>query len=1021
MIYQGRFSELETHLFASIEEIKRDDPLAPVVVLAGSNLARLYLQRRLAEDRSSHLNVRFLTFMDLARFLTEPDFLAAGARPLSPEGQLALCRRLVKGLDAADYFQPLSEFPGFPRALAATFTDIEEAGLSSLPVAGGAPPKLASLASLYAAYRRSLTGRFYTGAELLTASAERASRYPALFGTDRLLVYGIYDLNPAQRALLASLLTACRISFFVPAGYGPLEADIAVFAREAGLTEAGNMGPARLDETSLPPVEFISAPDPEAEVRETLRRIMDFAERGGNFSDVGILLRDSSQAELYAAYMDRLGIPYFSSFGRTLACSPEARSFLMFLDIVASDMERFAVMEFLDYAPLDRRALEKAGHAYTPGLWDLISRQAGIVKGMDQWKRGLAREEAALERRAARDPENSEVAERRAAAGGLRYVLGILRRAASRLSAQAPWGVWVDALGEAVRSLLAPAASREVLLESLAELRALDALEPQATLAEVGQTLRDLWGRTGEAAGRFQSSGVNLCDLMAARGLSFKLTVLPSLVSGVFPRVPRQDPLLLDGERRAINEELGREALVPKGIDRGEEALLFRLALDSAGERLVLSYPRAEGAGQRERVPSPFLLEVAKALTGETKGYRDLETAPGFLRVPARPAPAAGLAKALSPSEFDRCLALESARRGERPEGWAREGLSPFWAGRIAAEAADRANHLGPYHLVPGVPVPGVGASHPVGATRLELYARCPYRFFLQDVLGLEPLEEPEAALSISPLDRGKLMHAILASLYRELAADGLLPLDGKNLERCMARLAGHIEAELARRGEELITGLPLLWSLEREKLERELRAYLAREAKAGEGMIPLYFELTFGSDAEGDTQLPPAELVLPGGTALAFRGRIDRVDASANGRSLRVIDYKGGRTTHRPESLEGGEQLQLALYLLAALNLPEGEGAEELQARYVYLNERAGRREASFTPRSVSTLRSELASLLETITDLMRQGYYFLHPVENRCKSCDYHPACPPERSSLFNRKRDDALVAVFRGLRHG
>ncbi len=1023
MIYKGDFRQLEEALFQSIRELKADDPLAPAVVLAGSNLARLYLQRRLAEAIGSHINIRFLTFVDLARSLAEENFLCAGARELPSEGQSALCRNLSRGLSDADYFKPLSEFPGFPRALASTFTDLEDAGLAELP-ADAAPaslPKLESLAALYAEYQRRLAGTFYTGAELLVASAACAPRFPGIFGTDRLLVYGIYDLNTAQRALLTALSSVCQLALFVPAGYGEAGNGVVSFGAELGFPEReGNPEAGIMTESAGQAVEFISAPDPESEVCETLRSILDFVESGGNFNEVGILLRDPSYAALYADYMDRLEIPYSSSFGRPLASSPEARSLMMFLDLLARDLERFAVMEFLDYAPLDTASLDKAGYTYMPGIWDVISRKAGIVRGYDQWKRSLARQAAAFKRRCARAPEDSQAAERYEAAEGLRYMLGIIGKVASRLPAQGSWGAYIDAMDQAARSLLAPSARLELLLESMQELAGLDSLACPVILAEFGQTLKELWERIHEPLGRFQASGVNVVDLMSARGLSFPMTVLPGLVGGIFPRLPRQDPLLLDTERSRVNEKLGKEALVLKGTDQGEEGMLFRMALDSGRERVILSYARAEGAGQRERIPSPFVLETAERVAGKKMGYGGLESTPGFRRIPASPSPASSPASALSASEYDRCLARRAARAGGDVAAFQGKSVTPFWEKRVAAESAARAEELGAFYLVPGRGVPRAEVADIIGATALERYAQCPLGYFLHYVLLLSPLEEPGDTLTISALDRGDFMHAVLSSFYGELAAEGLLPVCADNLQACSSLLSEYFERELAARADDLITGLPLLWKLERERMERELQTYLAREAEDCGDMLPRHFELVFGMTGGGQAALPPAELSLDGGRKLAFRGRIDRVDVSRDGTAFRVIDYKSGKTTAKPESLEGGEQLQLPVYLLAALGLPELSSAIGLQACYVYLDERIKKPFVPYTAESASALREALASLLGTVVDLMEAGYFFVNPKEQKCKNCDYRPACPAERLSVFTRKRQDALVTSFRGLQN-
>ena len=59
----------------------------------------------------------------------------------------------------------------------------------------------------------------------------------------------------------------------------------------------------------------------------------------------------------------------------------------------------------------------------------------------------------------------------------------------------------------------------------------------------------------------------------------------------------------------------------------------------------------------------------------------------------------------------------------------------------------------------------------PVSASRLEMWARCPYQYFLARSLGLEGLPEAESE-EISALDRGSLVHRILERFVGAPARD---------------------------------------------------------------------------------------------------------------------------------------------------------------------------------------------------------------------------------------------------------
>src|SRR5690606_38037625 len=55
------------------------------------------------------------------------------------------------------------------------------------------------------------------------------------------------------------------------------------------------------------------------------------------------------------------------------------------------------------------------------------------------------------------------------------------------------------------------------------------------------------------------------------------------------------------------------------------------------------------------------------------------------------------------------------------------------------------------------------GEEHLWSASRLEMYAHCPYQFFSRQVLKLEPLED--LALRSDHLRRGGILHQVLAAL----------------------------------------------------------------------------------------------------------------------------------------------------------------------------------------------------------------------------------------------------------------
>ena len=58
-----------------------------------------------------------------------------------------------------------------------------------------------------------------------------------------------------------------------------------------------------------------------------------------------------------------------------------------------------------------------------------------------------------------------------------------------------------------------------------------------------------------------------------------------------------------------------------------------------------------------------------------------------------------------------------------------------------------------------------------------QTWATCPFRYFLSNVLGIAAPEQPEEVATISALERGSLLHAILESFIRAAQEQGTISL----------------------------------------------------------------------------------------------------------------------------------------------------------------------------------------------------------------------------------------------------
>jgi ATP-dependent helicase/nuclease subunit B len=343
----------------------------------------------------------------------------------------------------------------------------------------------------------------------------------------------------------------------------------------------------------------------------------------------------------------------------------------------------------------------------------------------------------------------------------------------------------------------------------------------------------------------------------------------------------------------------------------------------------------------------------------------------------------------------------------------------------VALEAREHGERLGAFDGVLGDAwLPALHAVHrpgdgPVAATPLELYATCPFRYFLAQVLRLAPAREPERLLAMTPADRGKLLHAVLARVYTALRDGGLLPLAPERFPEARAHLEAafaEVEAAFGPRG------LDPFWAGERARLLADVAAALEAEARTEPDWVPTAFELTFGAGPTGGAgdardagaDAPPVVLALANERRLAFHGRLDRLDVTRDGTRARVIDYKSGRAAGGAGArLAGGRALQLPIYRLAAEALCRARGlaARVEEAQYFFLTRRGERRRLRFTAEDWERRRGDVEQALGIVLDGIAGGRFFQSPSAETCRPCEFGLACGPlrERIAWAERKLGD------------
>ncbi len=383
---------------------------------------------------------------------------------------------------------------------------------------------------------------------------------------------------------------------------------------------------------------------------------------------------------------------------------------------------------------------------------------------------------------------------------------------------------------------------------------------------------------------------------------------------GVIPKTSGDGGILSQMEREVLagaSYELAPTARERAFIQR----FYLYLNMTKPSERLYLTFAGcgADGSARRRSYLIGMILRMFPGLT-----VRDGGDAAPMEQIAAKPAAFRYLTEG-----------LDAAKAGTADAVWralfAWYGRQEAWQETLGRLLSAAFYSFEPERLTDEVSRLLYGSVLGSSVTRLERFAACAYEHFLTYGLGLHPREEH----TFESADFGNLVHTALEYYGQELSRSGF---DWFSVPEEVRRRLGQAAMEhalLESRNDALLTSAKNRYLTGRmERLLHQTVDILTGQVRKGR-FLPADYEVGFGT-AEG---LNVQEFALSEEERMSLRGRIDRVDVLEKDRGLyvKIIDYKSGQTKFSLLSLYHGLQLQLVVYLNAAMELmrrrrPDGD-----------------------------------------------------------------------------------------------
>lgn len=968
---------LEQSLIAQIETEKNHSPIARIFVLVPNHYVGAHVQHELAVKKA-HINIIFETIEGFATRLlsSNPDFLKK--KRLTSEMELFWIGKTAEQHLKNTELENISGKSGFHKNLRSFFHHLISHQSTSIPNINSKTKFFDLLFSKYLKFK----DHYHHGLWNIELASQTALHIDA-----PVLVYGFSEFSKLEQNFLTQLAKHANVQLwmevfssekFQESTFTWLDQvfqnveDLETIETTSTLTvqplyhleDEGNW----IAQTILGAMRRKFGFDVDIagglEDRQDLEKRCVSPDKttervpGQNgFNRIGIFLNDYPNQEPYIRKaLAQQSIPFVSIRGQALSETRFGLAFKSLLELLLTNWNRAEWFQFLQSFPFDPSIYEKNG---SPTQWNHISAQARISS------RDLFFMER-LERYVDQNKSSANLS-------FLEFQKKILTEFSTMENAikQNDFSNLTFLINKFFQDHAAVSEITSTVLLFLDELSYICSQITKSNWSEVQNLILEKLEQTFFTEKVFESDGVLIAPISMMKSLFFDVIFLPYLNEGKFPKnAERPFDLHPDEIKQISSKSPIRFSQVMDQFD--EQSSWFDSAKDHCTQSLYISYSMYSLPKEEDLKPSILLHGFKKEPILVLQTTREYNDSP-----PPR----------------------------EKIRAWVESSQSETWSEYDA--------FLNPAYVSKEI--------H--SASDFSKYAVCPKKYFLSSVLGLSEKDYLEAKFQMMPKDKGNLVHDILFRFFTQLKQKGFIPLQKEKRTQMQEMLTAIAKERFTYAKTFGSYGIENLWGIDENELLSNLMEYLDREIQEGSYWIPYSFEHRFGmrkfegeEDDEHSSEKPLSLQLFQ--KKLLFKGKVDRIDTSADKTRLRITDYKTGQLDDRKSwGYQKGTQLQIPLYVLLADQFFPNDQLQEVNGKLVSIQAISKFDERTTTRTEILTKQEEIFSHLEMIEQGIASGSFFPNPGNGgeNCTYCDFKRVCGRSIVEIREEKEETPFMITY------